>query len=643
VAQEKKLFISWGGDDALEIATWLKDNIFIYVSGLKVYFSASAAPGTKWRIELEEKLNSASDGIGILTDAALARPWFLYEMSVLKNRLPRLPILRFGVELPDSHPLKDLQTLDGMDFANIVSIVDCLLEGQEDPAIRRTAMIAVGLKKDSWAGIVRTLGIRQKTMAALQRAMAGLNQTVATPEAFSALEENSCLREVATKTINDFEETFRGLARSERQNFRLDKRRYPEYLRHLQETLPCNTLAISNVNKPEEFWKAQIGSQVLESTRDDSKRIFVFEDREVLQGYLNTLAQHRAKYEVFVMSKQRFLRAAAPHNVDGDFSVLTDMKTESAVTAYYENVSNKIRFDARPLVVAAHRAAFADIRTRAAEFPKAGDALAQGNYEEFVDKVFPQKPGVHHSTAIPIEDYNDHEEDHPFYRDMVRYMLSRFRHYANGSQEKLEVLEIGAGTGHFTKRLPQQGLPVQVTALEPDPDAFKLLKRKFLRGSTPVRVEERNALDLEYHLAFDFVFSCFSEHHIQRQDKARYFSRILAALKPGGAFIVGDEFLPAHDLTDSQDYERALQAYHQFIIDEALKEHLLALAELEKAAWRSGMTNAETRVDYKTTLESYLQDARHAKFAVRETRCISPEAVAPKVGGMYVVVLQKSE
>ncbi len=150
MSQEKSLFISWGGDEALEIATWLKENIFIHVPGLKVYFSASVAPGTKWRNELEEKLNNSTDGIGILTDAALSRPWFLYEMSVLKNRLQRLPILRFGVELADSHPLKDLQTLDGMEFANIVWVVDGLLEGQDD-SIKRLAMIAIGLKKDSWA------------------------------------------------------------------------------------------------------------------------------------------------------------------------------------------------------------------------------------------------------------------------------------------------------------------------------------------------------------------------------------------------------------------------------------------------------------------------------------------------------------
>jgi SAM-dependent methyltransferase len=641
VTQEKRLFISWGGDEALEIAGWLKEKIFSRVPKLKVYFSASVSPGTKWRTELEENLNNASDGVGIVTDTALTRPWFLYEMSVLKNRLPRLPILRFGVELADNHPLKELQTLDGMDFNNIVSLVDYLLEGQEDPASKQNARDAVGQQRDSWSEKVSTLGIRQKTMAAFQRALAGLNQTAATSEAFSTLGTNSLLREIATKTINDFEETFRALARSERQTFRLDKRRYPEYLRHLQEALSCGALAISNVDKPEEFWKAQIGEEILENTKEDSRRIFVFDEKDLLLSYLKVLARHRKRYHVYVMSKQRFSQVAAMHNIDGDFSILTDTKAGNTVTAYYEMATHRIRFDASPLVIAAHRAAFTHIQARAVEFPKVEDLLEQNNYEEFIDKVFPQKPGVHHSTAIPIEDYNDHEEDHPFYKEMVSYMLRQFRDNAKGNQEQLEILEIGAGTGHFTKRVPQQGLRLQVTALEPDPDAFKLLRRKFNRGPSPVKVEERSAFDIECKSTFDFVFSCFSEHHIRREDRKRYLSKVKDALKPEGLFIVGDEFLPAHDIDDEKDYERALKAYHEFIIDEALKEHHLAVAELEKAAWKSGLTNAEMRVDFKTTLDAYLQDAKRAGFSLLETRCLSPEASAPKVGGMYAIVLQK--
>jgi hypothetical protein len=187
----------------------------------------------------------------------------------------------------------------------------------------------------------------------------------------------------------------------------------------------------------------------------------------------------------------------------------------------------------------------------------------------------------------------------------------------------------------------QQPFEMRITPLEPDPKAQQLLAKKLDHRRNVMKTNVGNALELDVESCYAFVFSSFSEHHIRREQRQEYLSRIRRALRPGGFFIVGDEFLRPHNEDDSRQYEDALRDYHQFIVNEANREHNTELAELEKAAWDSGLPSSKTRVDYKVTVKSYLNALAASDFKTVRQACISPSQISETIGGIYVFVFWK--
>jgi tRNA (cmo5U34)-methyltransferase len=104
------------------------------------------------------------------------------------------------------------------------------------------------------------------------------------------------------------------------------------------------------------------------------------------------------------------------------------------------------------------------------------------------------------------------------------------------------ALELGIGTGETAGR---------VLTLHPE---ARLLG---IDGSEPMLAAARAALPrdrVELRLLrledappagrFDLVFSAFAIHHLESREKAALFSRIAAALSPGGCFVLGDVVVP---------------------------------------------------------------------------------------------------
>jgi hypothetical protein len=476
-----RLFISWGGDEARDIADWLYLNIFKdNIPALEVFYSEKVPPGTTWRKNLDDNLHSATHGLGILTSAALVRPWFLYEIFVLKTHLAKVPILSFCGEVFDRHPLSELQMGNGMEFDSVCGIARMLLDGQEE-VIQRSILSNIEKKKKEWAEKVSEFAKRQRKMSDLQRSIGAVTQTLSDSTVYPILETNACMRELARKTLTDLNIAFHGLTSAVQQEFRLDLSRYPEYLVHLQSSLHCKAKAVAVVNDIEEFWAQQTGQKILEATQKESQRVFVFENANALRHHWDSLQNHSKRYHVAVMAKGRFQIAAKHHKIDGDFSVLTAPDTGDEISAYYDHPTRSIKFTASRGQVNIFRRAFDDVwawARRFPAFPEDDKKLYESMIESFLQEVFtPIKGALYHSHAIPIHLYDAFEEDHPFYKEMHAWMLEQFRKNASPT-DPLSMLEIGAGTGHFTKRLAQQPGEARITALEPDPAARRRLEKK---------------------------------------------------------------------------------------------------------------------------------------------------------------------
>jgi trans-aconitate methyltransferase len=642
-SSERKIFISWAGEEAWKIADWLKLNILDVLPGFEnVYLSTLVETGANWRETLTENLASATDCIGIITDVSLTRPWFLFELGYLASRQLKIKLLRFCPELPPDHPLHAYQMGDGTEISTIHKVVSELL-ADANARTQSLAREAVAARAARWAEFTRPIKEEQRQTSGLRQAMSTLNGIFTDHASYEGLSSNSCMRELARKALNDLSQTLRKSVESGQKRFTVDHRRYPEFLTHLQRTLPCRTVAIALIEEVEEFWAGNTASEILKTTSTDSRRVFVFANPDVFDKYCDSILLHAERYTVYVMSTEDFSRYG---KAKGDFSVVTDVHTGDQVTAFYDNAAAHIEFSMDQRKIKSNMIQFDEVLVWAHLVKPPRDSKLRGEFKRKMrESVFTPSPNMerHHSDAIPIELYDIYEEDHPYYREMHERMLAEFRRRAGTADASFQVLEIGAGTGHFTKKLAQQPFAnVRIKAMEPDPKAQPLLEAK-VKHMQSVSCIRASALHYDPRGEFRFVFSSFSEHHIKPDHKQLYFEVLTGTMERGGYFIVGDEFLPAHNHEDADDYKRALEKYHNFIIDEALRRHLVEAARLESYAKNSGMPDANPRVDFKITLDRYKQFAKDGGLQLESEFCISPMDVAQEVGGMYVLVFRKPE
>ncbi|SRR5579883_482828 len=234
------------------------------------------------------------------------------------------------------------------------------------------------------------------------------------------------------------------------------------------------------------------------------------------------------------------------------------------------------------------------------------------------------------SEYIDVLEYDKHEEKHAYFIDMMVEMLQIFHKNQGDALLPCKVLELGAGTGIFTKKLAK--IPnIQVVAVEIDDKCFQVLQQN-LQDYPLVKLVHGDSCT--YHHSgekFNYIFSSFSDHHIKPPEKDNYFQNIKRNLLPDGLFIVGDEFLPPHDPNDQVAWQTALTTYHNHIIEIALQQGETILANLEREALKSGL---EKNGDFKVSCSQY------EEFLLADGFAFTQKKIGPlnqdDVGGVYV-------
>ena len=233
------------------------------------------------------------------------------------------------------------------------------------------------------------------------------------------------------------------------------------------------------------------------------------------------------------------------------------------------------------------------------------------------------------SNYIDITEYDKHEEKHAYFIDMMLEMTYIFSENRGDSSKSYRILELGSGTGIFTKRLAK--IPnVQVIAVELDEKCFQVLQQN-LQNYPSVELINGNSCTYHSEEKFNYIFSSFSDHHIKPTEKHSYLQNIKRNLQPDGLFIVGDEFLPPHNPNDQTAWQTALSTYHHHIIAIAQQQGETILADLERKALRSGL---EQNGDFKISCCQY------EEFLLTNGFAFTRKKIGPlnqdDVGGVYV-------
>lgn len=666
VIKNNTIFISWSGDFGKELANHLKDEMLNY-SPLEGWVSdKDIRIGLPSFSETSKAITNSSFGIICLTPGSSNSRWLNYEAGGLYSNLKRCFVVEFGEKAMS--PLDEFQKVDGTKKEGWIRVLKDMTEHLV-PKVNNKQI-------SSWVDV--NFIELEKFLSKLDKRPYSYfnklgNTTTKIIDKIDNLkdninaQENILFQHVITNSFRELEEQLSNIDT----NFPIPASKYPSYLVSIQQNLlqqGCNfsVQAVALVDVEEDFWNLALGDKIRKTSSENNIRVFSFkEDKDFIKMY-STLKEHSRDYDVYAVSKDKLIEILGSYYKD--FSIIQSENTQ--MLAFYDKnttipdipYQKNIIFSTDSREINEHQIKFDELINSKALVKIESDQ--KKDLEELISEVFEglstyNKVRVEMSEYIDVSEYDEHEEKHAFYKEMMAKMLEIFANHRQEYESKtasspLEVLEFGAGTGIFTMRLLENQKLSKLSALEIDWHCYKVLVSKLKKSDYKETEDVENPLNtilkkndgsrtIELYCAdsrkfiprgkFDYIFSSFADHHIKLEDKAKYFKNVKRNLKPGGSMIVGDEFLREHNPNNREEKEQALRDYHDHIIKIAENEGHYILAELEQQALDSGL---EEKGDFKVSCSQYEKFLTDAGFKFRK------EKIGPldrdDIGGIYVYV-----
>lgn len=176
----------------------------------------------------------------------------------------------------------------------------------------------------------------------------------------------------------------------------------------------------------------------------------------------------------------------------------------------------------------------------------------------------------------------------PFYAEMHKSMADLIGEYKG---RKIDVLELGFGTGTLTYRILKEFPNAQVIGVDNNKENMEKSTEK-LKQFANFSYIESDFKSFNAGKTFDTVISALSVHHLSDEEKQAFFKFIYDKLKSGGKFIIGD-------IVKSADEEE----WHKFLVD--------TMGEEGEFCWQRHKNNKE---DKPSTLEDQLLWLKQSGF-----------------------------
>ena len=200
------------------------------------------------------------------------------------------------------------------------------------------------------------------------------------------------------------------------------------------------------------------------------------------------------------------------------------------------------------------------------------------NLDQFPDYY---QRNFHHQTDGYLSDASAHYYEHqvellfrgladPMRRRLLKPMVNRFR-----GQKNIKILEIGCGTGAFTRFLNQALPDAQVTAIDLSPNYIKKAKSRTVdKGAVDFMVADAQSLPFKDG-QYDAVVSVFLHHELPKQVREEVMIESHRVLKPDGFW----GFLDSIQLGDDTDLDFAIvefpKTFHEPFFTNYIKSPIL--------------------------------------------------------------------
>lgn len=637
--ERKRVFISWSGDISKQLAQGLRDTLLRHPELDPWMSKKDIAIGAPWFLEIKDALTDSCFGIACLAPDSSKSPWLNFEAGYLFGRLNNFKLLLFGEKL--TGPLAQLQAIDGTNREDLVHLMNELISGGVEEAKDWVNFRFPAWNAELKEALNKPLPLPEP--GKLKEVMGYVVEAGDHLEHNSHFQQNACYQHVLLKSLEDLRDQLMAAGST----YSVPAQQYPQYLISLQERHHARIKAVALVDQEEDFWQEEPGRKIRQSSQEDSLRVFVFTSPDQFDRNFEILVSFASSYQVYAMSGVTL--ATLFERFNKDFGIIEVGGSKVLVEYDGKLPPETVRFAADQSVVALHQDGLSKIIKEAERIPSAWTEDIDSDRQRIRRSVFGQKntkfrhKPVAMSSYLWPDAYDEHEEEHPYYCEMMDEMIRTFSEHRQERQQQQQrhtetqlcrVLELGAGTGIFTKRLA--ALPdVECVALEIDWACFRKVEYKLREYYPRVSALCEDSRTYEAPQQFDCIFSSFSDHHIRLEDRKHYLLNVQRNLVPGGLFLVGDEFLRAYDVNDRPDWQRALEDYHNHIIEIAERNGDYELVKLERAALEHGLKqDGEQSGSFKVSCEQYEALLEEAGFQFSKVK-IGPED-RNDIGGVYV-------
>lgn len=232
-----------------------------------------------------------------------------------------------------------------------------------------------------------------------------------------------------------------------------------------------------------------------------------------------------------------------------------------------------------------------------------------------------------YSELIEPKNYHSIMRDHLYIKETDEKIYELINEKVLESSNKLNICEIGGGTGALTKLIASIE-NINLTVIEIDIKFYTLLKSKF-KNYNNVKVIHSDIIEYIFEEPIDIFFSMGVHHHIPKGHTTRkYLSKVKLNLSYNGVYLLGDEFIPPYN----NDRERTINLIIWFshIIENARLQGFDMLAVEESRTLYYDILGIE---DYKNSLDDLDKELIESTLARNNTIRFGPK---DDIGGLYI-------
>lgn len=168
--------------------------------------------------------------------------------------------------------------------------------------------------------------------------------------------------------------------------------------------------------------------------------------------------------------------------------------------------------------------------------------------------------------------YEEHMRQHVFTDTTFAQFYAALVAPIPETDEALQILDLGCGTGLEIELLLQQAPNALITAVDLSEQMLGLLAERYHAQMAQITLVADSYLSMPFGIQrYDYIISAMTIHHLLHEPKRQLYAKIYAALKPRGKYIEGDavttvaleaEFLAEYTQQVEQAPPAADGAYH---------------------------------------------------------------------------------